>query len=208
MRPLELMTRNQGTFFTLVVRNTAPTSRARRGNRASCATPPYVHTRPRGMRFTASSIRTSAAEDERRGRDCFFILRAWGLGPGAWVGSENEEGLGAWAWAGVRTKKGLGCPSSTILLPTQVPGPKPHALRSPQAPSPKPLGRPLLTHAPCPTPHAPCPMPRLNRNPIVHRLLRAIRAIRIAASLAARERDAERRDERENAFEKIAGRVR
>src|SRR5690606_41226756 len=53
----------------------------------------------------------------------------------------------------------MGCPSQTILCPAHAPGPKPHALRSPQAPSPKPLGRPLLTHAPCPTPQAPCPMP-------------------------------------------------
>ena len=61
------MTRYQGSPRELGVwRNTVPTRRARLGNPANSATLPYVLTRPRGILFTASRIRT-AFESARSG---------------------------------------------------------------------------------------------------------------------------------------------
>lgn len=76
MRPLALMTRNQGRSRELGVwRSTVPTNLARRGKPASSAMAPYVLTRPRGMRLTAAKINAAFVGGAACRVFCFAVFR-------------------------------------------------------------------------------------------------------------------------------------
>lgn len=151
MRPLALMTLNQGTRCDEgVCRNTVPTSRARRGNPATSATLPYVETLPRGIRLTVAMIRAASL-------------------------------------SGAITMPRLGARCRVARAAVFLAALRPACLRLLDW-----LRTALLVS---------------DRHPIVHRFLRAVGAVGIAAAFATGQGNPERCHEGHDALHEIAGRI-